>query len=46
MTTTMVIYGSIPATPEEAQERVRALIRNHASPEEAQEFMDALGLTP
>ena len=36
MTTTMMIYGSIPKDDEEAQERVRALIRNHASPEEAQ----------
>jgi len=44
MTTTMAIYGSIPASPEEAQERVRALIRNHADPTEAQEFMEALGL--
>ena len=44
MTTTMAIYGSIPASPEEAQERVRALIRNHADPTETQEFMEALGL--
>ena len=44
MTPTMAIYGSIPASPEAAQERVRALIRNHADPTEAQEFMEALGL--
>ena len=44
MTTTMAVYGSIPKTDEEAQERVRALIRNHADPTEAQEFMEALGL--
>ena len=44
MTGALAIYGSIPASPEEAQERVRQLIRNHANPTEAQEFMDALGL--
>ena len=44
MTTTMAIYGSIPASPEEAQERVRALIRNHADPAEEQDFLEALGL--
>jgi len=46
MTTTMMIYGSIPATEEEAQERTRLLVIRHARTiEEQREWLSMLGLT-
>jgi hypothetical protein len=46
MTTTLMVYGTIPANDEEAQERVRSLIEaNVPDPVEQAEFLDALGLS-
>jgi hypothetical protein len=45
MTTTLMIYGSIPSSPEEAQERARLLVVRHARTiEEQREWLQMLGL--
>jgi hypothetical protein len=41
----MAVYGSIPATPEEAQERTRLLVIRHARTiEEQRDLLAMLGL--